>query len=48
MSKYQQWYNNLPSNTRIWLKNQPVWHDADMVKAVIFGMVLGFLIGVLV
>ena len=48
MSKYQQWYDSLPNNTKNWLKNQPLWHDADMGKAVIFGMVLGFLIGVLV
>jgi hypothetical protein len=48
MSKYQQWYDNLPSNTKIWLKNQPLWHDVDMVKALCFGIFVGFLVGVLV
>lgn len=48
MSKYQQWYDNLPNNTKEWLKNQPVWDDSDIFKAVMFGAVVGFLIGVIV
>lgn len=31
--------------TREWLKNQPIWHDRDMVKAVLFGIAIGILVG---
>jgi hypothetical protein len=31
-----------------WMKNQPIWHDRDMVIALFFGAFLGFLVGVLV
>jgi len=48
MNKYTEWYNNQNANTKAWLDKQAIWHDSDMVKAVMFGSVLGFIIGALV
>jgi hypothetical protein len=47
-SETQRWLEMQPKHTQEWLKKQAIWHDADMVKAVMFGMVLGFLIGQIV
>ena len=47
MNKWDAWYDSLPSHTKIWLKNQPVWHDSDMWKAFFVGMVAGFIVTVL-
>jgi hypothetical protein len=30
-----------------WLENQPLWHDSDMLKAILFGTVFGLIVGVL-
>ena len=46
-SKWQQWYDSLPEHTKIYLKNQPVWHDSDMWRAGIVGFVIGCLVGLL-
>jgi hypothetical protein len=48
MSKYTRWYNNQSEATKAWLDKQSIWHDRDMVKAVMFGSVIGFVIGVLI
>ena len=45
MSKYQQWYDSLSEHTKTYLKNQPLWHDSDMWRAGIFGLVVGVVIG---
>ncbi len=45
-SKWDLWYDSLPSHTKEWLKKQPVWHDSDMFKAALFGAFIGFLIGI--
>ena len=47
-SELDKWYDNLPPHTKAWLKKQPVWHDVDMFKALCFGVLIGFLIGVIV
>ena len=45
MSKFQTWYDSLPEHTKTYLKNQPIWHDSDMWRAGIFGLVIGFILG---
>jgi len=49
MDKWSQWYNSLPEHTKIYLKNQPLWHDRDLfyVASVAFaiGVVVGILLG---
>ena len=47
MSKFQTWYDSLPDHTKQYLKSQPIWHDSDMWRAGIFGLVIGFLLGVI-
>jgi len=46
MNKWTLWYENLPQNTKEYLKNQPVWHDRDIFKAVAFGIFVGMIIGI--
>jgi hypothetical protein len=31
--------------TDAWLAKQPIWHDRDMLKAVLLGVVLGVAVG---
>lgn len=45
MSKWDQWYDNLPAHTKEYLKNQPLWHDSDMFKAFAVGILVGLIIG---
>jgi hypothetical protein len=47
MSKFQAWYDSLPENTKQYLKSQPLWHDSDMWKAGLFGLVIGIILGVM-
>lgn len=44
--KWDKWYTSLPEHTKVWLKNQPLWHDSDMFKAFAVGIVVGIIIGV--
>ena len=46
MSKFQDWYDSLSPSTKEYLKNQPIWHDRDLVKAGLFGAFIGVIIGV--
>jgi hypothetical protein len=48
MNKFQAWYDSLPEHTKTYLKNQPVWHDRDMCKALVLGMAIGLVIGAMV
>lgn len=48
MSKFTSWYDQQNETTKAWLDKQAIWHDRDMVKAVLFGIMLGFIIGVIV
>lgn len=32
-------------HTEVWLGNQPLWHDRDMVTVGAIGVTVGFLIG---
>jgi hypothetical protein len=45
MNKWTAWYDSLPEHTKEYLKNQPVWHDIDLVKAFAFGMIIGVIVG---
>jgi hypothetical protein len=45
--KWDAWWNSLSPHTQQYLKNQPIWHDADLYKALGVGMLVGFLIGLL-
>ena len=42
-----KWFDSLPEHTQEYLKNQPIWHDSDMWRAGIFGLVIGFILGVI-
>jgi hypothetical protein len=47
MSKFQAWYDSLPEHTKQYLKSQPLWHDADMLKAGLLGFTIGLIIGLI-
>ena len=47
-SKWEQWWDSLPEHTKTYIKNQPVWHDRDMVKIFLLGIAIGIIIGALV
>lgn len=47
-NKWQTWYDNLPDNTKAYLKTQPVWHDKDVAFFVSVALVIGWAIGYLV
>jgi hypothetical protein len=47
MNKWDAWWDSLNPSTQEYLKNQPIWHDSDMWKAGIFGLVIGFILGVI-
>jgi hypothetical protein len=47
MNKWNAWWDSLSPSTQAYLKSQPLWHDSDLAKAVAFGMVIGFLIGLM-
>ena len=42
------WYNNLPEHTKTYLESQPIYHGRDLFKSSLYGVVIGFIIGVLV
>ena len=45
-TKLEQWYDSLPHHTKEYLKKQAVWHDADLFRFFVVGMLVGFLIGI--
>ena len=47
MNKWNVWYDSLPNHTKEYLKSQPIWHDSDMWRAGLFGLVIGLIIGVI-
>ena len=45
-NKWQVWYDSQPQHVKDWMdQDLPIWHDRDMWKAGIFGVVIGILIG---
>jgi len=47
MNKWTEWYDSLSPSTKEYLKNQPIWHDSDLLKAGLFGALIGVFIGVM-
>jgi len=45
MNKWDSWYDSLPEHTKEYLKSQPIWHDSDMWRAGLFGLVIGLIFG---
>lgn len=48
MNKYQQWWDSLSPQMQTYLKAQPVWHDRDLYKSLLTGIVIGFVLGVVI
>ena len=48
LEQWQQWYESLSPSTREYLDSQAIWHDSDMVKSLLVGVVVGIIIGALV
>jgi hypothetical protein len=46
MDKWTNWHDSLPEHTKEYLKSQPLWHDADLFKALAIGLLIGIVIGV--
>ena len=43
--KWEAWWDSLPEHTKEYLKSQPIWHDSDMWRAGLFGLVIGLILG---
>jgi hypothetical protein len=44
-NKWEAWWDSLPLHTKEYLKSQPIWHDSDMWRAGLFGLVIGLILG---
>lgn len=44
-NKWEVWWNNLSPTTKTYIKNQPLWHDKDLFKVMLFGFVMGVILG---
>ena len=44
-NKWEAWWDSLPQHTKEYLKSQPIWHDSDMWRAGLFGLVIGLILG---
>jgi hypothetical protein len=49
MGKWEKWYEAQPAHIKAWY-DQPraIWYDSDMLKAVVFGVLIGVLVGLAV
>jgi len=47
-TELEDWWDRLDPKTKNYLKSQPIWHNADMIKAAVIAGVIGFMIGVIV
>ena len=47
-NEYDEWLANQPKHTQNWLKNQPIWHDIDLIKFGTLSFCLGLLIGLII
>ena len=45
-ANWQAWWDSLNPTTQAYLKAQPIWHDSDMWRAGILGLVVGFVVGI--
>lgn len=46
-SKWQVWWDALPEQHKVYLSSQPLWYDKDLYKAMAWGVLLGFLFGLM-
>jgi hypothetical protein len=44
----ETWWDSLDPQTKTYLKKQPVWHSADMIKSAAVAGAIGFIVGVIV
>jgi len=44
-NKWDLWWDRLPEHTKEYIKNQPVWHDRDIYKALAIGFFVGLVVG---
>jgi hypothetical protein len=47
-TELEDWWDRLDPKTKNYLKSQPIWNNADMIKAAAIAGVIGFMIGVIV
>lgn len=45
---HQEWLEKQPKHTQIWLANQAIWHDSDMMLALAIGFAIGVCVGCIV
>lgn len=46
-TKWSRWWDSLPESYKKYIKNQPIWYDTDLYKAIALGIVIGFIVGFL-
>lgn len=44
-SPLESWFESLPENHRKYLESQPVWYDTDLYRSMFFGIMAGFVVG---
>ena len=47
-SPLEAWFESLPENHRKYLESQPVWYDADLYRSMFFGIIGGFVFGLVI
>ena len=47
-TELEDWWDRLDPKTKNYLKSQPIWHNADMIKSAAIAGVIGFMVGVVV
>jgi hypothetical protein len=47
-TELEDWWDRLDPKTKNYLKSQPIWHNADMIKAAVIAGIIGFMVGVIV
>jgi hypothetical protein len=48
-NKWQTWYDTQPQHIKNWIDQpRPAWYDRDMWKAGLYGVAIGFIVGVVV
>jgi hypothetical protein len=47
-TELEDWWDRLDPKTKNYLKSQPIWHNADMIKAAVIAGVIGFMVGIIV
>jgi len=45
-TELDDWWERLDERTKTYLKKEPLWHDIDLVKAMLIGAAIGFFVGI--